>query len=389
MSQPNRQNPNANTDDHDNEYSTFYNNLYASNQEMNTRNHNSNTPRSHQGFTRNINNSQMYLLEMYNLQYNELMRQINERYQEASSIREMMNAIISTSFPNIPTPNALRPTPASFGNTRASPLSYVDSLFTNPANNIRRQQPRRTVGSQRRARNTPAFTPFANGIFSSFFDRIPVVPTSEQIRQSTRTLPFQHVENPINERCPISFEVFRANDEVLQIIHCGHIFNPCEIAVWFESNVGCPVCRFDIRDHNPPDATNRRGYDQTSEQNEERPSSSPEIMRQNASDGSMMEETKEETTFQESKEEDGNGDGDEERNTQTATNTTSTPALSRTPLIDALLYILSPMSGEVGNSELTSLIQDLADGPSSPTITFDSSYNMYYMDYEFNFGPRK
>lgn len=383
MSQPNRPTPNANTDDHnqDNEYSAFYNNLYASNQEMNTRNHASNTPRSHQGFTRNINNSQMYLLEMYNLQYNELMRQINERYQEASSIREMMNAIISTSFPNIPTPNALRPTPASFGNTRASPLSYVDSLFTNPANNNRRQQPRRTVGSQRRARNTPAFTPFTNSLFSSFFDRIPVVPTSEQIRQATRTLPFQHVENPINERCPISFEVFRTNDEVLQIIHCGHIFNPCEIAVWFESNVGCPVCRFDIRDHNQPDATNRRVYSQTSEQNEERPSSSPEIMRQNASDGSMMEETKEETTFQESKE--------EERSEQSTNSSTSTTALSRTPLIDALLYILSPSSDDRNNNEMSSIIQDLTDNHSTPIITFDSSYNMYYMDYEFNFGPRK
>jgi len=361
-SQPNWSNTNQNT------------NANANNTETNAN-------RLPQGFTRNINNSQMYLLEMYNSQYNELMRQINERYQEANTIREMMNAIVSTSFPNMPAPNVLRPTTAWLGNTRANPLSYVDSLFTNPANNHRRQQPRRTVGSQRRNRNTPAFTPFANSLFSSFFERIPVAPTSEQIRQSTRTLAFRNVEHPINERCPISFEAFRPNDEVLQIIRCGHIFNPCEIAVWFESNVGCPVCRFDIRDHSQADATTRNMVSHTLYPNEERPRESPEIMRQNASDGSMLEETKEETTFQESKE--------EERSEQNTNSSTSSGDLSRSPLIDAIMYILSPTSDERINNEMSSIIQELGGGIPSSTITFDSSHNIYYMDYEFNFGPRK
>ena len=369
-------------------------NLPNPNQNTNANNTDTHANRLHQGFTRNINNSQMYLLEMYNAQYNELMRQINERHQEASTIREIMNAIVSTSFPNMPAPNVLRPTPAWLGNTRANPLSYVDSLFTNPANNNhyhnnnnnnnnnnnRRQQPRRTVGSQRRQRNTPAFTPFANSLFSSFFERIPVAPTSEQIRQSTRTLAFREVENPINERCPISFEAFRPNDEVLQIIHCGHIFNPCEIAVWFESNVGCPVCRFDIRDHTRPSVPNTHTPSYPY-QNEETESPSPEIMRQNASDYSVMEETKEDTSSQETKEDEGT--------TQTPNDTQNTRPISSSPLIDAIMYILSPVSNERMNSELSSIIQELNDETSSPTISFDSSYNMYYMDYDFNIGPRK
>lgn len=387
-SQPNLSNANQNTNTNTNANANVNANATDTN----------NTSRAHHGFTRNINNSQMYLLEMYNAQYNDLMRQINERHQEASTIREIMNAIVSTSFPNMPAPNVLRPTPAGLGNIRANPLSYVDSLFTNPANNYnhnnnqnnqnnnnRRQQSRRTVGSQRRPRNTPAFTPFANSLFSSFFERIPVAPTSEQIRQSTRTLAFRDVENPINERCPISFEAFRPNEEVLQIIRCGHIFNPCEIAVWFESNVGCPVCRFDIRDHSVPPVSNTRApsYPYQNEENESQ-SPSPEIMRQNASDDSVMEETKDDTSSQETKEEERSTP-----NTNRSTNESNTRPISSTPLIDAIMYILSPVSNERINSELSSMIQELNDETSSPTISFDSSYNMYYMDYDFNIGPRK
>jgi hypothetical protein len=44
-------------------------------------------------------------------------------------------------------------------------------------------------------------------------------------------------------------EVFQPNSEVTQINNCRHIFNRAELATWFETNVRCPVCRFDIRDH--------------------------------------------------------------------------------------------------------------------------------------------
>lgn len=357
-------------------YFSFFNTFGASNNRTPTSN--SNTNRSQQGFTRNINNSQMYLLEMYNAQYNDLMRQINERHQEANSIRQIMNAIISTSFPNMPTPNA---TPSSYEPIRANPLLYVDSLFTNTANN-RRAQPRRSVGSQRRTRNIPENTPFANSLFSSFFDRVHVAPTSEQIRQSTRTILFRDIESPINERCPISFEVFRPNEEVLQILHCGHIFNPCEIAVWFESNVGCPVCRFDIRNHRQETVSD---VDQTqaqpSYQYQNEFPSGPQIRRQNAYD-ERIEETKEDTASQETKE-----DSDTSQNQQNRT--ANTRPLSTTPLIDAIMYILSPISNERTNRELTSILRELEnDGGTTnePTISFDTSYNMYYMDYEF--GPR-
>ena len=42
---------------------------------------------------------------------------------------------------------------------------------------------------------------------------------------------------------------FSIDDQVRQIHQCGHIFMPSEFDEWFQSNVRCPVCRFDIRTH--------------------------------------------------------------------------------------------------------------------------------------------
>ena len=36
------------------------------------------------------------------------------------------------------------------------------------------------------------------------------------------------------------------------IIQCGHIFCSNELLTWFENNVRCPMCRFDIRTYSVP-----------------------------------------------------------------------------------------------------------------------------------------
>ena len=46
------------------------------------------------------------------------------------------------------------------------------------------------------------------------------------------------------------------NDEVTQIIYCGHIFSKNSIRQWFQHNVRCPVCRYDIRDFGIPTNNN-------------------------------------------------------------------------------------------------------------------------------------
>ena len=71
----------------------------------------------------------------------------------------------------------------------------------------------------------------------------------EIIERSTRMLRFSDIQNPINDRCPISHELFLPEEEVVQIIQCGHIFNNLEINTWFNRNLHCPVCRYNIRDY--------------------------------------------------------------------------------------------------------------------------------------------
>lgn len=69
------------------------------------------------------------------------------------------------------------------------------------------------------------------------------------ISQATRVVVYSDIENPINDRCPISHELFQSNDQVTQIIPCGHIFNNTEINTWLQRNLHCPVCRCSIRDY--------------------------------------------------------------------------------------------------------------------------------------------
>ncbi len=88
-----------------------------------------------------------------------------------------------------------------------------------------------------------------NELFNSFETNS--LPTQQQIQQATRTMTYRDIENPSSTRCPISWTDFNDNDQVTQIIHCGHIFLPNEISRWFSRNACCPVCRYNIRNYNP------------------------------------------------------------------------------------------------------------------------------------------
>ena len=37
---------------------------------------------------------------------------------------------------------------------------------------------------------------------------------------------------------------------VRQLLHCGHLFHQPQFDQWFQHNVRCPVCRYDIRNSN-------------------------------------------------------------------------------------------------------------------------------------------
>ena len=48
-------------------------------------------------------------------------------------------------------------------------------------------------------------------------------------------------------RCPISFNNFDDTTVVLQIIGCGHYFNPHSLRTHLSTQDTCPYCRFNIR----------------------------------------------------------------------------------------------------------------------------------------------
>jgi len=100
-----------------------------------------------------------------------------------------------------------------------------------------------------RLRNSNTNNTDAANLWRSFYDNITVAPTRTQIENSTRILQFTEIINPINSSCPITLERFDENSNVTQILQCGHIFTPSGIESWFQTNVRCPVCRYDIRDY--------------------------------------------------------------------------------------------------------------------------------------------
>tara|TARA_Y100000591_G_C21792533_1_gene677384 strand:+ start:336 stop:1169 length:834 start_codon:yes stop_codon:yes gene_type:complete len=77
---------------------------------------------------------------------------------------------------------------------------------------------------------------------------VSVFPSTRQVINATEILRFGDIEGPLNENCPITMEAFTENDSVCRIKHCKHIFKERALYNWFVEHVGCPVCRFDIRD---------------------------------------------------------------------------------------------------------------------------------------------
>ena len=85
--------------------------------------------------------------------------------------------------------------------------------------------------------------------FTNTFEDVIVRPTITQITQSTELILYDNsLPHP---SCSITLESFQEGEQVCRIIGCGHIFKQTAIQRWFERNVRCPVCRYDIREYTP------------------------------------------------------------------------------------------------------------------------------------------
>ena len=86
-------------------------------------------------------------------------------------------------------------------------------------------------------------------VATEFLRPVPVIPTQSQIRNATEIIPFSSIQNPSNNRCPISLIQFESDDIVTRIRYCGHIYSGEDLNIWFGQNVRCPLCRYDIRNY--------------------------------------------------------------------------------------------------------------------------------------------
>tara|TARA_Y100000389_G_scaffold184407_1_gene202826 strand:- start:13118 stop:14008 length:891 start_codon:yes stop_codon:yes gene_type:complete len=133
-------------------------------------------------------------------------------------------------------------------------LSQLENESNNRSNYIpyrRRNSLDRIFRDYARSANLNNFTMSPDNIFRNFnFESVRVRPTQQQISEATETLPFNQIANPLNHRCPITLIPFGNNQNVIRIRHCQHIFDSNGINEWFSNSVRCPVCRYDIREHN-------------------------------------------------------------------------------------------------------------------------------------------
>jgi hypothetical protein len=231
------------------------------------------------------------ILNIYLNMYNQTVRDIDLLYQNLSSIRNIIDIITGVTnniteeqqreeeepmnFFNTP---PYRPSTSIYTNNNTTNMSdrfYLLSLARNILENYDQTYAdvvaNRTAGVRTRNRvgmrnSTSLFrNSTANGLsgslfpnLNSFYENVPVHPTTEQILCGTRRVLYSDIEEePLNSSCPITLERFESDSEVLQILGCKHIFSPTSLQHWFHNNVRCPVCRYDIREYNPHNRRSR------------------------------------------------------------------------------------------------------------------------------------
>ena len=187
--------------------------------------------------------------EQYNQQnpVNDLLTAMlsNDTTRNDASMNDIFNT--STTEHNIPSPF---PQFTPFQNTRQQ--TPRQSIANNTTPQLRNNGVSTNIFTTAQPFTTTFMTPtFGGSVFgggTSLFENVPVFPSAEQIDNATRTIAFQEIESPINTSCPITMENFEPSQLVMQITHCGHIFNPTHLHSWFRTHVKCPVCRHDIRE---------------------------------------------------------------------------------------------------------------------------------------------
>jgi hypothetical protein len=213
-----------------------------------------------------INADQRFMIETYKEMYNTILQHIEFLYSQLLHVPQQYNANLQNQNQN----QNQRPSNLFYFNGHYYTIDQTTPVNINAATPLEQHThvptynipapTHRSAGSaippppraptQRTARAPRTFPrAIISRAMGNFNDPVNVVATPRQISTATTQLLYENIDTPTNDRCPICLEVFQPDSEVTQINHCRHVFNRTELATWFETNVRCPVCRFDIRDH--------------------------------------------------------------------------------------------------------------------------------------------
>ena len=81
---------------------------------------------------------------------------------------------------------------------------------------------------------------------ATFMDPVNVAASADQIERSTilRAATAQDETS----RCSICQDTYTDGQAIRSLNHCNHEYHRGCIDVWFQGNVHCPICRWDIRE---------------------------------------------------------------------------------------------------------------------------------------------
>lgn len=89
-------------------------------------------------------------------------------------------------------------------------------------------------------------------ILRNFLDQtVEVAPTDAQLQQASTLYTAEQKED---DNCAICQDSMEEQQQLRRLNHCHHTFHRSCVDTWFRTNVHCPTCRHDIREHasHPP-----------------------------------------------------------------------------------------------------------------------------------------
>jgi hypothetical protein len=198
-----------------------------------------------------MSNTDVLIINILNTMYNDNLTIINRLLDQNNGIRQQIMGILNDRRNN------------NVNDNINSNVNISENDINNRRTNLFRNQNRnmtRNISRINRIITQPTNDNLRNSINrlfnlvdplnNYFFDPVNIVPTQQQIQQSTHNVLYSTILNPINTSCPISLENFNDTSEVTIIIPCRHIYNTESLMAWFNTHTNCPVCRYDIRNYN-------------------------------------------------------------------------------------------------------------------------------------------